>query len=149
MELVKEIRFYYNGRQVFAPVLPFISGRKKRELEAIIPKYFQKAAEIFPEVNPENADAAIANRAMNVNYEYLNLAAEEVQKKSYDICLAMFREQITHDFIAAMIDIEKIDDKKHKGLKECINTEYDNDFWLDQDTIYLNELADSFRKIIK
>lgn len=37
--LHKKITLYFNGQSVEVPIVPFLSGKKKIELEAIIPKY--------------------------------------------------------------------------------------------------------------
>ena len=39
--LHKKICLYHNGKQVELHILPFISGKKKIELESIIPKYYR------------------------------------------------------------------------------------------------------------
>jgi septum formation topological specificity factor MinE len=72
MKLLKQIELFHNGGLVTIPILPVISGRKKIELEAIIPKYVR--------IEEDNLQADYKNlqqKLQDVNSQIEEMRAEE------------------------------------------------------------------------
>ena len=133
MELLKEIKLYFEGKQVAVPFLPFISGKTKKELTKL------------------NVDAI--NKLSDEARRLVTVATNDMKdiQTPADIKIIMqeinplFEGMIPVESIKIMVDWNKITDEH---LKEAVGSPYDSDFWQEQDTKTIKETYESFRLYI-
>lgn len=127
IELPKHIDLNWRGASTAVPFLPFISGKKKIEMEAIETNIFDT------KLSTKQVDTVLNNRIfMDTDNLLDNLTSKKIdendrvaQVKAYQNGLMYYRDEIAIAYIKSMLSWDEIKDEE---LKTALGSDYNSDF---------------------